>query len=149
MTTAKILWLVAFVALLAVEAGTVSLVSIWFAAGALGALIVSLLGGQIWLQITVFLVLSCVALACLRPLVRKYFTPKIVATNADSHIGAICVVTAPVDNLKGEGEVILGGVEWSARSTGGQPIEAGTTVRVDKIKGVRAYVSPAEVTTEV
>ena len=45
--------------------------------------------------------------------------------------------------------MILGGVEWSARSTGGQPIEAGTTVRVDKIKGVRAYVSPAEVTTEV
>ena len=149
MTTAKILWLVAFVALLAVEAGTVSLVSIWFAAGALGALIVSLLGGQIWLQVAVFLVLSCVALACLRPLVRKYFVPKIVPTNSDSHIGKLAILSVSVDNLKGEGQVVLGGVEWSARSTSGVPIEAGTTVRVDKIEGVRAYVSPAEVTTNI
>lgn len=149
MTLVDILWLVAFVVFLAVEASCVCLLSIWFAAGALAALIVSLLGGQIWLQVTVFLIVSIVALACLRPLFRKYIKPKIVATNVDSHIGTVAVLTASVDNLKGEGAVVLGGVEWSARSTGGQPIEAGTTVRVDKIEGVRAYVSPVETPAEV
>ena len=149
MTLMKIIWLGAFLLFLAIEAGSVCLVSIWFAAGALGALIVSLLGGLLWLQVTVFLVISCAALACLRPMFRKYLKPKIVATNVDGHIGTVAVLTATVDNLKGEGQVVLGGVEWSARSTNGQPIPAGTTVRVDKIEGVRAYVSPAEVNSPV
>ena len=149
MTIAQILWLAAFVVFLLVETGTITLVSIWFAAGALGGLIVSWAGGEVWLQVTVFLAVSCVALACLRPLIRKFIAPKIVPTNTDSLIGTIAILSAPVDNLKGEGTVILGGVEWSARSTSGEPLSAGITVRVDKIEGVRAFVSPVTITTQV
>ena len=149
MTTTQILWLVAFVVFLAVEASTITLVSIWFAAGALAALIVSWIGGGIWTQVLVFLTVSCVALACLRPLIRKFISPKIVPTNVDSLIGTVAILSASVDNLRGEGTVVLNGVEWSARSTDGEPIEAGSTVRVDKIEGVRVYVTPVRIKTEV
>lgn len=149
MTVEQILWLGAFVVFLAIETGTLGLVSIWFAAGALGALLVAWLGGMLWLQVVVFLVVSCGTLAALRPLVRKYIVPKIVATNADSLIGTVAMLTGDVDNIQGCGEVVLGGVPWSARSTSGAPIPAGTLVRVDRIEGVRLFVTPVEVTAEV
>ena len=59
------LWLALFVVFLIVEAGTVALVSIWFALGALAALVSCVLGAEMWLQITVFLVVSLVLLALL------------------------------------------------------------------------------------
>ena len=149
MTVEQILWLGAFVVFLAIETGTLGLVSIWFAAGALGALLVAWLGGMFWLQVVVFLVVSCVALAALRPLVKKYIVPKITATNADSLIGTVTLVTGDIDNIQSKGELLLGGVPWSARSTNGDPIPAGTLVRVDRIEGVRLFVSPAEVKSEV
>lgn len=149
MTVEQILWLGAFVVFLAIETGTLGLVSIWFAAGALGALLVAWLGGMFWLQVAVFLVVSCVALAALRPLVKKYIVPKITATNADSLIGTVTLVTGDIDNIQAKGELLLGGVPWSARSTNGDPIPAGTLVRVDRIEGVRLFVSPAEVKSEV
>lgn len=149
MTVEQILWLGAFVVFLAIETGTLGLVSIWFAAGALGALLVAWLGGIFWLQVVVFLVVSCAALACLRPLVKRYIVPKITATNADSLIGVVTLVTSDIDNIQAKGELLLGGVPWSARSTNGDPIPAGTLVRVDRIEGVRLFVSPAEVKTEV
>ena len=149
MTTHQILWLVAFAVFLLVEAGTITLVSIWFAAGALAALITSWLGGEIWLQVVLFLAVSCAALACLRPLIRKFVAPKITPTNADSLIGTMAILSADVDNLKGEGTVVLRGVEWSARSTSGDPIPAGATVQIDKIEGVRVYVTPVHIRTEV
>lgn len=149
MTVEQILWLGAFVVFLAIEAGTLGLVSIWFAAGSLGALVLAWLDCEFWIQVVVFLVLSCAALACLRPLVKKYIVPKIVATNADSLIGVETLITGDVDNIQAKGELLLGGVPWSARSTSGEPIPAGTLVRVDRIEGVRLYVSPVEVKAEV
>ena len=148
MTVEQILWLGAFVVFLAIETGTLGLVSIWFAAGALVALVIAWLGGIFWIQVLAFLVVSCVTLACLRPLVRKYIEPKLVATNADSLIGTVAYLSGDVDNIKGCGEVTLGGVPWCARSTSGEPIPAGTLVRIDRIEGVRLYVTPVEVNAE-
>lgn len=141
-------WLVLTVALLAVEASTVTLVSLWFAAGALAAMLVSFFG-PIWLQITVFLAVSVVLLLALRPLVRKYITPKVTKTNIDSIVGSVGLVTAPVDNVTASGQVKLGGMEWSARSTNGEPIEAGTKVKVDRIEGVKVFVTPVEIPAQV
>ena len=149
MTVEQILWLGAFVVFLAIETGTLGLVSIWFAVGSLGALLVAWLGGVFWIQAVVFLVLSSATLACLRPLVKKYIAPKIKATNSDSLIGLETLITGDVDNIQAKGELLLGGVPWCARSTSGEPIPAGTLVRIDRIEGVRLYVSPVEVKTEV
>ena len=112
-------------------------------------LLVALLGGPGWLQGTLFLVISAVLLALLRPLVKRYVTPRITATNVDSVIGSTGLVTTAIDNVSAVGQVKLGAMEWTARSTSGQPIPVGTRVRVDKIEGVKVYVSPAEVPANV
>ena len=149
MKWAAIVWLLLLVVFLAAEAATVSMVSLWFAVSALVALRVALLGGPGWLQGTLFLVISAVLLALLRPLVKRYVTPRITATNVDSVIGSTGLVTTAIDNVSAVGQVKLGAMEWTARSTSGQPIPVGTRVRVDKIEGVKVYVSPAEVPANV
>ena len=144
-----IFWLIAMVIFIAAEAMTVSLVSIWFAAGALGAIIVALTGGGLTFQVTVFLALAIVLLFCLRSVVRKHFTPRITRTNVDSVIGSTGIVLTPVNNIAALGQVQISGVEWSARSTDNSHIPAGTLVKVDRIEGVKVFVSPAEETAAV
>lgn len=137
------LWLALFVVFLIVEAGTVALVSIWFALGALAALASCVLGAAMWLQITVFLVVSLVLLAVLWKRVRNKLTT--TKTNVDSVIGAEGYVTEAIDNLSYTGRVKLGGITWAARSTSGAGIPVGTLVKVERIEGVKVFVSPAEV----
>lgn len=149
MNMAAIVWLVLMVVFLAAEASTVSMVSLWFAAGALIALLTALAGGPAWLQTLLFLVVSAGLLLALRPLVKKYLSPKLTATNVDSVVGSTGLVTAAIDNVSAVGQVKLGAMEWTARSTSGQPIPAGTLVKVDRIEGVKAFVSPAEVPANV
>lgn len=149
MNWAAIVWFGLTVILLIAEAATVTVISLWFAAGSLAAMAAALLGGPIWLQTLVFLIVSAIVLTALRPLVRKHLTPKLTATNIDSVIGSIGIVTIPIDNIAASGQVKLSGMEWSARSSSGEPLEAGTKVRVDKIEGVKVFVSPAEVSAGV
>lgn len=149
MNWAAIIWLALIVIFLLAEAATVSLVSLWFAAGALAAMIVCLLQVSAGLQIAVFLVVSGGLLALLRPLVRKYVTPKLTSTNVDAIVGSTGLVTVAIDNVAAAGQVKLGAMVWTARSTSGEPIPEGTRIRVDRIEGVKAFVSPAEVTANV
>ena len=141
-----IFWLAAMVIFIIAEATTVTLVSIWFAVGALGAILIDLLGGGLTLQVTVFLALAIVLLIFLRGAVRKHFAPRITRTNVDSVIGATGIVVTPVNNIAALGQVQINGVEWSARSTDGTHIGAGALVKVDKIEGVKVFVSLAQET---
>ena len=149
MNPLAILWFVLMCVFLAAEAGTVSLVSVWFAAGSLASLVVSLIGGELWLQGVVFFVVSIVSLAALRPILRKYFNPKLQKTNVDAIVGATGKVIVTIDNIQATGQVKIGGMEWTARSSDGQPIEEGTIVTVDKVEGVKVYVSMQEVPAEI
>ena len=144
-----IFWLVAMVIFIAAEAMTVTLVSIWFAVGALIAAVASLLNGPIWLQIVLFLAVSGGLLALLWPMVRKYLNPDLTRTNVDSIIGSEGYITAAVDNVAATGQGKLGGMEWTARSTSGEPIPAGALVKVDRVEGVKVFVTPAKVETKV
>ena len=108
------------------------------------ALIAALFGAPLWLQLLLFVAVSVGLLAMLRPLVRKYFRPGLSRTNVDAVIGTQGFVTEEIDNVAASGQVKLGAMPWTARSTSGQPIPAGTRVRVDKVEGVKVYVSAAE-----
>ena len=150
MDLVAIIWLVLLILFLVVEAAcAIHLVSIWFAAGSLAALAVYFLHGPLWLQITVFIVVSAALLTALWPLTKKFLNPRITKTNVDSVIGSTGYVTAAVDNRKAEGQVKLGAMEWTARSTSGEPIDQGTLVRADRIEGVKVFVTPVEVMEKV
>lgn len=149
MNWAAIVWLGLIVMFLLVEASTVTMVSLWFAAGALAGLVVNLLHGSIWLQVVMFLAVSGGMLALLRPLVRRFVTPKLTRTNIDSVIGSEGYVIAAIDNVSAVGQVKLGAMYWTARSTSGAPIPEGTRIKVDRIEGVKVFVSPAQVPEHV
>ena len=146
MNWAAILWMVLMVVFLIVEgACPFHLVSIWFAAGALVASIVAMFHGALWLQITAFLVVSMGLLIAMLPFVKKVLNPRVVKTNVDALVEEKCYVTIAIDNINATGQVKLNGMEWTARSTTGDPIAVGTLVKVDKIEGVKAFVSPVAV----
>lgn len=135
-------WLVLLILSLVAEGATAAVTSIWFAAGALVAMIAAMLDAQLWLQILLFMVVSILLLLSLRPLLKKYITPKKIRTNIDSVIGSQGVVVETIDNIAATGRVKLGGMEWSARSVSGETIESGTVITVEKIEGVKVFVAP-------
>ncbi|MDY3080262.1 MAG: NfeD family protein [Oscillospiraceae bacterium] len=142
--TITTLWLIVMVLFLMVEAATVGLVCIWFAVGALAALIAALLGAEIWLQIVLFLVVSAVALYFTRPLAKKYVNAKVEPTNADMVIGKECRVTEAIDNIAGTGAVYVDGKTWTARSESDEVIPEGTLVTARSIDGVKLIVAALE-----
>ena len=135
-----VFWLCATLALGIMEAATVSLVCIWFVGGALAALAAAALGASLWVQFALFVVISLVLLLLLRPIARKAYRKGGTATNVDAIIGKTALVCEPIDNLRGTGRVMIGSVDWTARSADGSVIEKDATVRVLRIEGVKVCV---------
>ena len=138
-------WLALLLFFAVAEAATIALVSIWFAAGALAALLATIFTNDIWIQILLFVVVSAVTMAVVRPLARKYVLPHRVPTNADRVICREGVITQAVDNLAPAGVVVVAGMAWTARSDSGENIPEGTVVTVKRIEGVKLFVAPAKV----
>ena len=144
----NIFWFAVFIISVIVEAMTVGLASIWFAAGALVSLIASLCRAPLWLQAVLFFAVSAAALVFLRPLTKKYVDSRKTPTNADRLIGMKGVVSEQIDNIRGTGAVTTGGKTWTARSVSGSVIPAGTLVRAVRIEGVKLMVEEEEITAE-
>ena len=139
------LWLIAMVVLLIVEAAVPGLVSIWFAAGALAALLFALFQAPVWLQILVFLAVSIALLVLTRPLAKKYVNSRITPTNADRIVGMDCVVVEEIDNLRGTGAVSADGKTWTARMEQADgKAQKGSVVKALRIEGVRLIVTNRE-----
>ena len=138
-----LVWLVALIIFAVAEAATVGLVSLWFAGGALVALIAAGLNAPIWLQVLLFLVVSFVMLILLRPFVRQVSKSQRIRVNADRHIGRTALVTEEINNLEEHGAVRLDGVVWSARSESGEVIPVGTEIVVRRLAGAKVWVEPA------
>ena len=109
-----IIWLALFVAMLAVEALGPALVSVWFAFGAIVALIVSFIPGVAWwVEVVIFVVISLATLLALRPVLRRYFKRNNYNTNIDSFTGKRGYVIEDIEYLK-PGAVKIGDVSWTA-----------------------------------
>ncbi len=136
-----IIWLVLLIVFTGVEAVTLGLTSIWFAGGALVALIAAALKAPIWLQVILFLITALVLLIFTRPIAVKYFNKERVKTNVESIVGKQAIVTSEINNLQATGKVTVAGQEWSARSCEEDiKIPEGTVVVVEAINGVKLMV---------
>lgn len=135
-----VIWIAAMVVFGVVEAVTVGLVSIWFVLGSAAGLIAAICEAPIWLQVTLFFVVSIAALAATRPLVRKMMDKNIVPTNADAVLGREARVTEAIDNTVPSGAVYVDGKTWSARSESGEVLPEGTLVRVARMESVKLFV---------
>ena len=138
-------WLGLMILFILVEAAIPGLVSVWFALGALLALVFAAIGSPVWLQALIFILGSGAALLLTRPLAKKYVNSKKQATNADAVIGRECLVTERIDNVLGTGAVKTGGKIWTAVAENEDiQIEAGELVRAKEISGVKLVVEPFE-----
>ena len=136
-----VVWLIAMAVFLIVEGIVPGLVSIWFALGALAALIAAMVGAPLWLQVVWFVLVSIAALALTRPLARKYVNGRVTPTNADRILGKECVVREAIDNLRGTGAVAVDGKVWTARMLNeNETAREGETVIARRIDGVKLIV---------
>lgn len=145
MTNPVIVWLAILIILVVIEIFTLGLTTIWFAGGALVAIIVAAVGGPVWLQITLAIIVAMVLLFFTRPIAMKYFNRDREKTNAESLVGRQAIVTGEINNLQGIGQVTVNGMEWTARSIiDGQTIEPGEVVIIRGINGVKLLVECGE-----
>lgn len=135
-----IVWLILVILLLGVEIVTVGLTTIWFAGGAIAALIMWGFDLNLLWQIFAFIVVSAVLMIFTRPLAVKYINTNKLKTNYEGIIGKVVRVTKKIDNVNAMGTAVLNNVEWSARSIDDSVIEEGTIVKVVDIKGVKLIV---------
>ncbi len=133
-------WLIIFIALLAIEIMTVSLISIWFCAGCVAAMAAAYLGFGIEVQLGAFALVSAVSLIAAKPL-KKYVKGAVQPTNVNALVGKTTYVTEDIDNKAGRGEIKINDVIWQARSLNGEPISKGTKVTIKEIKGVKVFVT--------
>lgn len=139
-----IVWLVILAVCVLIELATLGLTTIWFAGGALLALIAAAVSFSIPIQIGIFVVASLVLLFFTRPIAEKHFNKSVAKTNVESVIGKQVIVTEKIDNINGQGTVKLDGQEWSARAVETEEIEAGALAEVVEVSGVKLMVKVVE-----
>lgn len=137
------IWLALIVAGVVLEACTSQLVAIWFVFGFIGALIASLFGAELWLQILVALVIGLVSLIVTRPFVNKLSKGDTESTNVDRYIGMTGLVTEDIDPISATGRVTVLGLSWAA-VTDGEIIPMGSKIQVDAVEGVKLKVHIAD-----
>ncbi len=137
-----IFWFILVAVLIIIELITLGLTTIWFAGGAFIAGIFAMFDAPIFLQILVFILVSVLLLVFTRPIAQKHINAKTEKTNLDSLIGEKGIVLVTINNLNSTGQIMLNGIEWSARSSSDDVIiDEGATVTVQQISGVKVIVS--------
>lgn len=139
-----IFWIIILVAAILVEAATAALISIWFAAGAVAALIAASLGASWIIQLILFVVFSAILLIFTRPLVKKLFPKKFIPTNSDSYAGKTAVVVEDIDTVRGMGRVKFNGVDWIAVTENEELIPKDSVVRIKEVKGAKLLVEKTD-----
>ena len=135
-------WIGVFVIMVIAEAATcVSLTSIWFAFGALAAIIPAAFGAPVWIQIICFAAVGFITIATLRPYMKKYISPKVVKSGLEEIVGKTAVAVEEIS--KTSGVVTVDGQLWTAR-TSGEPIDAEEECTIVKMDGIKLIVSKPE-----
>ena len=141
------IWLITAILFFILEMMGPGFLLFWVGVGALITMIVSLFTDSIAIQIGVFTISSTALLFCTRPFVNKFAKTDNTITNAKSIIGKKGIVTKEINNLKGIGQIKIGGESWSAKSSNENIIEEGAKVTILDINGVKAIVEKTKDTT--
>lgn len=135
-----LIWGGVFVAALVFEFITpLNLVTIWFAFGALGALLAALFEVGFMAQLILFIALSLTAFVMIRPFASKFLRGEIIATNLDRMVGttfslAEDLAAKSVCQQKVESQI------WTIKNADNTALSKGTLVEVLSIDGVKLIV---------
>ena len=143
------IWLIASGIFFICEIITVGFLVFWLGVGALIAMLVSFFTSNIIIQMSVFVISSGLLIFATRPLVNKISKKDVVPTNVYSLIGKKAVVTEDIDWVTGKGQSKFEGEIWSAKSKEQINIPAGSEVEIVSIEGVKAFVKPLKINSNV
>lgn len=135
-----ILWMMAFLVFIIAETVTVRLISIWFAAGSLGAFVAVLLGMPFGMQLMVFLLSAFALILLTRPFTKTFVRPRYQEQRTGRVVGETATVVEEIDNTKPSGRIDFGGLSWSASSYDDTVIETGAQVVIQSVNGTRMTV---------
>ena len=133
-------WLGVMAVAVFIEMSTMALVSVWCAVGALVTVFAAYAGMSVEMQLLLFVIVSIVTAAVVRPLAKKYIDPHKVPTNADRLLGMQARVTETINNGHATGAVYVDGKTWTARSVDGEVISKGEVVEIERMEGVKLIV---------
>lgn len=122
------------------EAVTMTLVSVWCVAGGLVAVFAAYFGVSLSTQLLLFIGVSILTAAVVRPLAKKYADPHKIPTNADRLLGMEGRVTETINNEYPTGAVYVDGKTWTARSADGAVIPKGELVEIAGMEGIKLIV---------
>ena len=141
-----IIWLIIAVIMLVIEIATTGLATLWFAVGAIVAMIMDLCGASVVSQIIVMALVSIVCFTLcmiwIKPKLESLRRKNVQKTNADRLIGREGVVIVPFDSVNGKGQVKVDGQIWSAKAE--EDFSEGTKITVKAIEGVKLVVGRAD-----
>lgn len=135
------IWLSIVIALAFIEVMTTNLVTVWYIASGIMALILSLFIDSYLIQFSVFVIVGTILLFTTRDYLMKLIVKKKESTNLDRVIGMTAIVTEEIAKNK-SGEVKVDGKRWTAISD--KKIKVDSTVKVLEINGVKLKVEEVE-----
>lgn len=134
------LWIIIFIIAIAVEFFTPSaLVSIWFAFGALFALLCAWFEIDITIQWIAFVLVSVSSFLVIRPLAQKYLKYESMPTNMDRLIGKTFIIEADVPQDQIVQQKVFNQI-WSFAEVNRNPLKQGEVVEILAIEGVKLIV---------
>lgn len=127
-------WLILTIVFIVVELSTISVISVWFAAGSFAAMLTSLIpNSALWVQFLVFFLVSALTLILARQFFLKKLKKEPIPTNLDLLIGKVAVMT---DDSRAE----IDGLSWSVQEINGEKLSSEQKVEVLSIQGVKLIV---------
>jgi membrane protein implicated in regulation of membrane protease activity len=138
-------WIIIAVLAIIIEIITPAFFAIWFAGGAIVALILYYLDANIYFQIGGFVISSGILILFSEKILKKkiFHADKDYRTNVDAMQNEEGVVFEEI-RVNKEGRVHLRGTTWIAYSDEKSPILRGEKVIVDRVDGVKLKVRKKE-----
>lgn len=131
------IWIAIIILLTIVELMTVNLVTIWYVASGIVALVLSFFTDNFTLEFAVFAILGTILLITTRHPLQKLVDSKKQRTNIDRIIGMTGIVTEEITKNK-NGAVKVDGKVWTAYAD--KKIKVDSTVKVLEINSTKIKV---------
>ena len=137
-------WIIVIVLFLVIEMLSLDFTFLMLAVGGVAGLLADLVGAPLWLQVVIAAAVGGLLVFVLRPrllrLLHRGEDPTL--SNVPALIGMDGQVLSTTTSIAGQVKLTNGDI-WTARTAGAQ-IEPGTAVRVARIDGATAFVTPAD-----
>lgn len=133
-------WALLFLLSLIIELATPQLLTVWFLFGSATALIADILGFSGEVQIVAFFIVSAITAAISVPYLTKAKASKSDETTFKQIIGEKAKVVEDLQNITGEGRVVVKGVYWAAEEIDKINVKEGQIVEIIDVKGAKLIV---------